>query len=160
MEREDIIQAVNSIFMERFELDASELTPEKNIVTDLELDSLDIVDMIVGLQQKFGIMLRDNKDIRSVKTLGDVYDVFEKLITENGKYPLEELLKELSEEDRKVLRQFIRFEPLPFVKRVVFIAVPHKGSAMARSWIGRFGARLVRLPRRLLDFRQDRKSVV
>ena len=83
MEREEIIQAVNSIFMERFELDASELTPEKNIVTDLELDSLDIVDMIVGLQQRFGIMLRDNKDIRSVKTLGDVYDVFEKLIAEH-----------------------------------------------------------------------------
>ena len=83
MEREEIIQAVNSIFMERFELDASELTPEKNIVTDLELDSLDIVDMIVGLQQKFGIMLRDNKDIRAVKTLGDVYSVFEKLIAEH-----------------------------------------------------------------------------
>ena len=83
MEREEIIQAVNSIFMERFELDAAELTPEKNIVTDLELDSLDIVDMIVGLQQKFGIMLRDNKDIRAVKTLNDVYDVFEKLIAEH-----------------------------------------------------------------------------
>ena len=83
MEREEIIRAVNSIFMERFELDASELTPEKNIVTDLELDSLDIVDMIVGLQQKFGIMLRDNKDIRAVKTLNDVYNVFEKLIAEH-----------------------------------------------------------------------------
>ena len=83
-------------------------------------------------------------------------DVFEKLITENGKYPLEELLKELSEEDRKVLRQFIRFEPLPFVKRVVFIAVPHRGSAMARSWIGRFGARLIRLPRRLISFRRTK----
>ena len=83
MEREEIIRAVNSIFVERFELDASELTPEKNIIMDLELDSLDIVDMIVGLQQKFGIMLRDNKDIRNVKTLNDVYDVFEKLVAEH-----------------------------------------------------------------------------
>jgi len=83
MDREEIVRAVNSIFVERFELDASELTPEKNIIMDLELDSLDIVDMIVGLQQKFGIMLRDNKDIRNVKTLNDVYDVFEKLVAEH-----------------------------------------------------------------------------
>lgn len=83
MNREEIIHAVNTIFMDRFELEESELTPEKRLFQDLELDSLDIVDMIVGLQQKFGIMLRDNKDVRNVKTLGDVYDLFEKLIAEH-----------------------------------------------------------------------------
>ena len=83
MDRSEIIKAVNSIFIERFELEESELTPEKNIIEDLQLDSLDIVDMIVGLQQKFGIMLRDNKDIRNVRSLGDVYDLFEKLLQEH-----------------------------------------------------------------------------
>ncbi len=83
MDRNEIVKAVNSIFIERFELDESELTPEKKIIEDLQLDSLDIVDMIVGLQQKFGIMLRDNPEIRSVKTLGDVYDLFEKLAKEH-----------------------------------------------------------------------------
>jgi len=83
MNREEIIHAVNSIFIERFELDESELTPEKTIADDLQLDSLDIVDMIVGLQQKFGINLRENKAIRNVRTLGDVYDLFEKLIQEH-----------------------------------------------------------------------------
>ena len=83
MEREAIIKAVNSIFCSRFELDEAELTPEKTLTGDLQLDSLDIVDMIVGLQQKFGIMLRENKEIRAVRTLGDVYNVFEKLIKEH-----------------------------------------------------------------------------
>ncbi len=83
MNREEIIKAVNSIFIERFELDESELIPEKNIITDLQLDSLDIVDMIVGLQQKFGLNLRENKEIREVRTLNDVYDLFEKLIQEH-----------------------------------------------------------------------------
>ena len=91
MERNDIIKAVNSIFLERFELEESELTPEKNIVEDLQLDSLDLVDMIVGLQQKFGIMLRDNKEIRTVRTLGDVYDLFEKLLQEHPE--IEEKIK-------------------------------------------------------------------
>ena len=83
MERQEIIQAVNSIFSSRFELEESELTEDKNLVEDLQLDSLDMVDMIVALQQKFGIMLRDNKDIRQVQTLGDVYNLFEKLIAEH-----------------------------------------------------------------------------
>ena len=83
MDREEIIKAVNSIFIERFELEESELAPEKNIIEDLQLDSLDLVDMIVGLQQKFGIMLRDNPEIRNVRTLGDVYDLFEKLAKEH-----------------------------------------------------------------------------
>ena len=83
MERQEIIQAVNSIFSSRFELDESELTEDKNLVEDLQLDSLDMVDMIVGLQQKFGIMLRNNKEIRNVRTLGDVYNLFEKLIAEH-----------------------------------------------------------------------------
>ena len=83
MDREAIIEAINSIFRDRFEFEAEELTPEKRIVDDLGLDSLDIVDMIVGLQQKFGIMLRENKEIREVKTLDDVYTLFEKLIAEH-----------------------------------------------------------------------------
>ena len=83
MNREEIIKAVNSIFIERFELEESDLTPEKTIADDLQLDSLDIVDMIVGLQQKFGIVLRDNPEIRNVRTLGDVYDLFEKLAKEH-----------------------------------------------------------------------------
>ena len=83
MDHEEIVKAVNSIFIERFELEESELTPDKSIVNDLQLDSLDIVDMIVGLQQKFGINLRENKEIRTVQTLGDVYVLFEKLIREH-----------------------------------------------------------------------------
>lgn len=83
MNREEIVSAVNSIFIDRFELEESELAPEKNLVEDLQLDSLDMVDMIVGLQQKFGINLRDNKDIRRVRTLADVYALFEKLIAEH-----------------------------------------------------------------------------
>jgi len=83
MNREEIIKAVNSIFIERFEMDESELTPEKRIADDLQLDSLDIVDMIVGLQQRFKINLRENKEIRNVRTLDDVYNLFEQLIREH-----------------------------------------------------------------------------
>ncbi len=83
MDHDTIVRTVNSIFIERFELDESKLTPETKIIDDLQLDSLDLVDMIVGLQQKFGIMLRDKPEIRNVQTLGDVYALFEKLVKEH-----------------------------------------------------------------------------
>ena len=61
MTREKIIELVNSIFIEQFELEREELTPDKKIFEDLGLDSLDIVDLITGLQRKFKIPLRENE---------------------------------------------------------------------------------------------------
>ena len=83
MDRNEIVKAVNSIFIERFELEESELTPEKRIIEDLQLDSLDIVDLITGLQHTFQIPLRDNKDLLQIRTLQDVYDLVEKIIAEH-----------------------------------------------------------------------------
>ena len=83
MNREKIIQSINKIFVDKFELDPKDLTPEKKIFEDLELDSLDIVDLITGLQHTFQIPLRDNKDLLQIKTLQDVYDLVEKIIAEH-----------------------------------------------------------------------------
>jgi acyl carrier protein len=79
MTRDEIINAVNTVFIEQFELDGSELTPEKKIFDDLGLDSLDIVDLMIGLQRKFGVSLRKNEEIRKIITMGDVYEFFVKL---------------------------------------------------------------------------------
>jgi len=83
MEKEKIIKAVNGVFTKYFELPEKDLTPEKEIFAGLGLDSLDIVDLMVGLQEQFGVSLRQNEEIRKVRTLGDVYAFFEKLSREN-----------------------------------------------------------------------------
>lgn len=83
MNREKIIQSINKIFVDKFELDPKDLTPKKKIFEDLELDSLDIVDLITGLQHTFQIPLRDNKDLLQIRTLQDVYDLVEKIIAEH-----------------------------------------------------------------------------
>jgi pimeloyl-ACP methyl ester carboxylesterase len=56
----------------------------------------------------------------------------------------------ISEADRAELRQRLFLEPLPFVKRVVFIATPHRGSYLSSSFARRLGARLVALPSALI----------
>ena len=44
------------------------------------------------------------------------------------------------------LRRYFFFEPLPFVKRVVFLATPHRGSDMSRGVVGRVGTSLISDP--------------
>ncbi len=52
----------------------------------------------------------------------------------------------LPEDKREEVRQLVFIKPVPQVKRAVFFSAPHRGAEMADSWIGRLGARLVRLP--------------
>ena len=49
------------------------------------------------------------------------------------------------------LERMLRFEPLPLVERAVFIAAPHRGTAVAGNGLGRFIGRLVRLPLTVLE---------
>lgn len=58
----------------------------------------------------------------------------------------EELTKELTDADKDFVRNILEFEPRPYVKRVVFLAVPHRGASMATSAVGRLGANLIQLP--------------
>ena len=84
MTREEIIEAVNAAF-EDMEIPAEELTPEKRFFEDLGLDSLDMVELMISLQRKFGIQLRQNEEIKKVRTLNDIYDFFEKMDAERSK---------------------------------------------------------------------------
>jgi pimeloyl-ACP methyl ester carboxylesterase len=61
-----------------------------------------------------------------------------------SKKPLEQM--DLAEEDKALFRQAFFIEPVPSVRRVVFIATPHRGSFKALTWIGEFLAGLVKLP--------------
>jgi pimeloyl-ACP methyl ester carboxylesterase len=53
---------------------------------------------------------------------------------------------DLTEEQRALVRKRAVYEPLPFVKRVVFISTPHRGSFLAGSWVRNLVRRLVYLP--------------
>lgn len=75
----EIIEKVNEVFVENFELDPDELKATAHIFMDLGLDSLDIVDLVVSLQQKFGVQIRNDERIRSIRTLEDLYLFIEQL---------------------------------------------------------------------------------
>ena len=77
MTRDEIITIINDVFANSFEIEPERLVPEAHIFRDLGLDSLDTVDLVVALQKKFAIQIRDDDRVRSIRTLGDVYDFVE-----------------------------------------------------------------------------------
>lgn len=52
----------------------------------------------------------------------------------------------LARHEKKSVEASLKFQPLPFVKRVVFVAVPHQGSRFADKGIVRLAVRMIRLP--------------
>ena len=77
MTREEIVSITNEVFAESFEIEPARLVPEANIFTDLGLDSLDTVDLVVAIQKRFAVQIRDDARVRAVRTLSDVYAFIE-----------------------------------------------------------------------------------
>ena len=73
MTDQEIIETVNRSLVEEFEMDPDEMVPDAHLVDGLGFDSLDFVDIVVVLQQAFGVTLRDEPRVREVRTLGDLH---------------------------------------------------------------------------------------
>jgi len=69
----EVIELINRSLIEEFELDPSNMTPDALLVEGLGFDSLDFVDIVVVLQNAFGVTLREDPRVREVKTLGDLH---------------------------------------------------------------------------------------
>jgi acyl carrier protein len=67
-----LIQEINQLLVTGFEISPEKLVPSATLIGDLGLDSLDAVDMLVYIEDKFGIKVEGEK-LRSLQTLQDVY---------------------------------------------------------------------------------------
>lgn len=76
MKREEIIEKVNSLLSEEFEVDAARFTPDANVRETLSLDSLSLVDLVAIIQQTYRIKI-PVADLRNIQTFTDLYDYIE-----------------------------------------------------------------------------------
>ncbi len=79
MQRSEIVKQINATLAENFELKMEQLTPEANLFTDLKLDSLDAIDMLVHLEEKIGKKL-DVEKLKESRTLNDIYNIVEEVV--------------------------------------------------------------------------------
>ncbi|WP_455818020.1 acyl carrier protein [Pseudomonas cerasi] len=81
MDKNDIYQEITGLLVKLFELDADDITPQSRLYEDLELDSIDAVDMVVHLQKRIGRKIKP-EIFKSVRTVQDVVDAVEQLLRE------------------------------------------------------------------------------
>jgi acyl carrier protein len=84
--REEIDKRLRELLVERFGVDAARLTPEARLFQDLDLDSIDAIDMAVELQAWTGRRLPEEA-LRSIRTLSDVVTLVEAHLAAAGDVP-------------------------------------------------------------------------
>jgi len=78
-----ILAEIQSVFKELFELDAAQVQPEARLIEDLDLDSLDAIDLAVRLEESSGLHFDEDK-LRSLRTVDDVIATIEELAKTKG----------------------------------------------------------------------------
>ena len=68
---DEIFERVRTMLAEQLEIDEDRITMDSNIMEDFDADSLDVVDMVMSLEDEFGIEVPDDA-IESLRTVGDV----------------------------------------------------------------------------------------
>lgn len=79
MTREELFDRISGILQDTFEIDPARITPEAQLNADLDIDSIDAVDLIVQLKPLLGGRLQPEA-FKSVRTVQDVVDVLHGLI--------------------------------------------------------------------------------
>lgn len=81
MTRNEIIEQVNALLAEEFEVEYTVLTEDANIKDALALDSLSLVDLVALIQQTYGVKI-PAAELYGIKTLGNLYDYIENHLSE------------------------------------------------------------------------------
>jgi acyl carrier protein len=77
--REEILKTMRTQLAERG-VEADKVQYDANLAQDLGLDSLDTVEMTLGLEESFGIEIPDS-DLEDVATVGDAVDLIQRKLT-------------------------------------------------------------------------------
>ncbi len=73
MSGDPIFESVKGILVEQLGVDGDTVSMESNFIDDLNADSLDIVELVMAMEQEFGISIPDEEAER-IKTVGDAVE--------------------------------------------------------------------------------------
>ena len=77
MSEQEILSGLGEIVEEIAGVPASQVSPEKSFVDDLDIDSLSMVEIAVAAQDKFGVEIPDD-ELKNLKTVADVVTYVQK----------------------------------------------------------------------------------
>ncbi|MBQ8361787.1 MAG: acyl carrier protein [Bacteroidaceae bacterium] len=73
MEKNELIEKINEVLAEEFEIEVSDITPEGDIKDTLQLDSLSLVDMVALIESEFGVKIKGT-EVGQIKNFAALYD--------------------------------------------------------------------------------------
>ncbi len=71
--REEVFERVKEVLVEQLGVDESQITEAASFQEDLDADSLDLVELIMELEDNFGVKISD-EDAQSIQTVGQAVD--------------------------------------------------------------------------------------
>ena len=82
MQNDEIISKINQLLIDDIEIDEEKISPAADLKKDLEIDSLDFVDLFVIIERNFGVKMKA-EEMADIKSLQDFYDYIIKRVHSN-----------------------------------------------------------------------------
>ena len=73
-----VFEKIRKILCDQIDLEEDDVTVESNIAEDLGGDSMDVVDLIMSIEDEFGIEVPDDQ-VENIKTVGDIVNYIENM---------------------------------------------------------------------------------
>ena len=71
-----VFERIREIICDQLDLEEDKVTMDSDIMEDFEADSLDVVDLVMSIEDEFGLEVPDDQ-IENFRTVGDVVRYFE-----------------------------------------------------------------------------------
>ena len=76
MAKEEIFDKLKELVVDQLGVEEDEVTMEASMQDDLGADSLDLVDLVLSVEEEFGVKVAD-EDLENIKTVGDIVNYIE-----------------------------------------------------------------------------------
>ena len=81
--RDEILERVRAALVELFEIDPARVTLEASLYHDLEIDSIDAIDLMDRLKRETGLNKLTPEDFRAVRTVSDLVETVHRLVQQS-----------------------------------------------------------------------------